>query len=136
MNTTLLSGRISKDPELRYTQSNTAVTSFDLAVDRRDENKNTDFFPCVAWKKTGELVANYCSKGDKVTIRGRLQNRTWEDKDGGKHKVTEIIVDEVEFQPKKEAAPEAPKPEAPKAKPKEIPEPGYFDPLDDSSLPF
>ena len=135
MNTTILSGRISKDPELRYTQSNTAVTSFDLAVDRRDEAKTTDFFPCVAWKKTGELVANYCSKGDKVTIRGRLQNRTWEDKDGGKHKVTEIVVDEVEFQPKKTE--EAPKAEAPKPKAepkKEIPEPGYFDPTDD--LPF
>lgn len=133
MNLWIASGRLTNDPELRYTQSNTPVASFDIAIDRRDENKTTDFFPCTAWKKTGELVAKYCHKGDKVTLRGRLQNRSWEDKDGNKRKVTEVIVDEIEFQPKssEESKLEAPKPEAPK---KEIPEPGYFDPTGD--LPF
>lgn len=134
MNIWIVSGRLTKDPELRYTQNNTAVASFDIAVDRRDENKTTDFFPCVAWKKTGELVSKYCHKGDKVTLRGRVQNREWEDKDGNKRKTTEVIVDEIEFQPK--AVSEEPKPGPAKPK-KEIPEPGYFDPPeDDENLPF
>lgn len=129
----IASGRLTKDPDLRYTTSNTPVASFDIAVDRRDENKTTDFFPCVAWKKTGELVSKYCHKGDKVTLRGRPQNRSWEDKDGNKHKVTEIIVDEIEFQPKAEVKPTEPEPKA--EAPKEIPEPGYFDPTGDD-VPF
>ena len=128
MNIWIVSGRLTKDPELRYTQNNTAVASFDIAVDRRDENKTTDFFPCVAWKKTGELVSKYCHKGDKVTLRGRVQNREWEDKDGNKRRTTEVIVDEIEFQPKGEAKaeekPDLPPAVAKPAQPKEIPEPG------------
>ena len=135
MQVVIMSGRLTSDLEIKYTTSNTAVCSFNLAVDRRDADNTTDFFKCVAWKKTAELMGKYCHKGDKVTIRGRAQNRKWEDKEGGKHEVTEFIVDEVEFSPKGETKAET-KPE-PKPEPKkEIPEPGYFDPYDDSSLPF
>jgi len=133
MNIVLLSGRLTRDPDQRYTASNTAVASFGLAVDRRDADNTTDFFSCTAWKKTAELIAKYCHKGDKITLRGRLQVRKWEDNDGKKHEVTEIVVDEVEFSPKTNAEP---KPE-PKPEPKkEIPEPGYFDGLDNIDTPF
>ena len=146
MNITILSGRLTQDPELRYTQSNTPVATFCLAVDRRDENKTTDFFNCVAWQKTGELVSKYVSKGDKVTIRGRLQNRSWNDKEGNKRTVTEIIVDEVEFQPKSESAKPAqmekpaPAPQsapAPQPTPQPAPKPeqAYYT-FDDDNLPF
>ncbi len=146
MNITILSGRLTQDPELRYTQSNTPVATFCLAVDRRDENKTTDFFNCVAWQKTGELVSKYVSKGDKVTIRGRLQNRSWNDKEGNKRTVTEIIVDEVEFQPKSESAKPAqmekpaPAPQSapapqPTPQPAPKPEPAYYT-FDDGDTPF
>ena len=146
MNITILSGRLTQDPELRYTQSNTPVATFCLAVDRRDENKTTDFFNCVAWQKTGELVSKYVSKGDKVTIRGRLQNRSWNDKEGNKRTVTEIIVDEVEFQPKSESAKPtqmekpAPAPQsapAPQPTPQPAPKPeqAYYT-FDDGDTPF
>lgn len=143
-----MSGRLTKDPELRYTTNNTAVTTFSLAVDRRDENKTTDFFNCIAWQKTGELISKYVKKGDKITIRGRLQNRSWEDKEGSKHSVTETIVDEVEFQPKSESAKPAqmekpapapapapqPRPQ-PAPQPAPQPEPVYYT-LDDDNVPF
>lgn len=118
MNLVIMSGRIC-DNELttRYTQNNTAVLSFRLAVDRRDssEEKKADFFSCIAWKKTAELMAQYCGKGDKITIRGDLRNRAWEDQEGKKHTVAEIWVNEVEFPSKQQTAPQtaAPQPTAP-----------------------
>lgn len=133
MNLVVMSGRLTKDPDNKYTANNNAVTTFNLAVDRRDEQKNTDFFPCVAWKKTAELIAKYCSKGDKITLRGRLQNRSWEDNDGDKHTVTEIIVDEVEFQPKNTEKAEKPV-EKPKPAPKKQEE-EFYD-LDALDVPF
>ena len=93
-------GRLTKDPETRYTQTNIAVTNFTIAVDRRfkkDNDVNVDFFDCVAWRTTGEFVGKYFTKGKPIAICGSLQNRSWEGEDGKKNYKTEIIVDEANF---------------------------------------
>ena len=100
MNKSILTGRLTKDPELRYTGTNIPVVSFTLAVDRRfkkEGEQQADFIPIVAWQKTAEFCNNYFRKGQKVAIIGRIQTRTWDDTDGKKHYVTEIVADEVEF---------------------------------------
>lgn len=101
MNKVILMGRLTKDPELRYTQNNIPVCNFTLAVDRRfskqDEEKQTDFIPVVAWQKTAEFCSKYFSKGRKVAVAGRIETRTWEDDQKVKHYVTEVIAEEVDF---------------------------------------
>jgi len=107
MNKVILLGRLTKDVELRYTQhSNTAVASFALAVDRKftkaGEEKQTDFFNIVAWNKLAETASEHLKKGMRVGIIGKLQNRSWDDEQGNKHYITEIIVEELNFiDPKK-----------------------------------
>lgn len=101
MNKVILIGRLTKDPDLRYTQSGTAVASFTLAVNRRFANQNgereTDFINCVAWNKFAEFVANYFTKGQQMALEGRLQVRSYEG-DGGKRRwVTEVVVEQMEF---------------------------------------
>lgn len=102
LNKIVLQGRLCKDPELRYTQSGTAVTSFTLAVDRDMKNKETgekatDFIDCVAWRNTAEFAANYFSKGRMAVVEGRLQIRGWTDKDGNKRKSAEVLVGSLYF---------------------------------------
>ena len=100
MNKVLLIGRMTKDPETRYTQSGTAVATFTLAVDRRfkkDGQPSADFISCVAWNKLAEVIANNLVKGRKVGIEGRLQVRSYDAQDGSKRYVTEVIVDELDF---------------------------------------
>ena len=102
MNKIIIKGRITKEIELKYTQaSNTAVVSFTVAVNRdfvkQGEERQTDFINCVAYGKTAEFVSKYFSKGQEILLTGRLQNRNWEDEQGQKHYVTEIIVENVEF---------------------------------------
>ena len=109
MNTIVLIGRLTRDPELKYTNSGTAVCNFSIAVGRdykRDNEPDVDFFNCVAWTKTAELVAQYMSKGSLIGVQGRVQNRSW-DKDGQKHYVTEIVAEKVQFlDPKEKAEPQ------------------------------
>jgi len=100
MNKAFLIGRLTRDPELRYTQSNIPVCNFTLAVDRRFKQENgpqADFIPIVAWQKTAEFCAKYFQKGRKVAVSGRIETRTWEDDQGVKHYVTEVIAEEVDF---------------------------------------
>ena len=101
MNKIMLIGRLTKDPELRYTQSGTAVASFTLAVDRRFPNQNgereADFINCVAWNKSAEFVANYFHKGKQMALEGRLQVRSYEGDDGQRRWVTEVVVEQMEF---------------------------------------
>lgn len=100
MNHVTLIGRLTKDPEVRYTQSGTAVGTFTLAVDRRvqkDKPKEADFIPCVVWSKTAEIVGNWCKKGKQVGIEGRIQVRSYDAKDGSKRYVTEVIVSNLEL---------------------------------------
>ncbi len=97
MNNISLVGRITVDPELKYTQSNFPVISFTVAVDRPTQEKQTDFIPCVAWRKTAEFVSKYFSKGSKIALVGSLQSRKWQDKDGKSRTSIEVLVDRVEF---------------------------------------
>ena len=102
MNKVILMGRLTRDPEVRYTQTNnTLVASFSLAVNRRfvrqGEERQADFFNIVAWSKLGEFCSKYFKKGQQVGIIGRLQTRTLDDDQGTKHYVTEVIAEEAYF---------------------------------------
>ncbi len=101
LNRVVLIGRLTADPELRYTQNGTAVASFSLAVERPfkkpDGGKETDFIPIVAWRKLAEVCSNYLSKGSTVAVEGRIQIRSYQAQDGSKRYVTEVISDNVKF---------------------------------------
>ena len=102
MNKVILMGRLTRDPEVRYTQTNnTLVASFSLAVNRRftrqGEERQADFINVVAWSKTGEFVSKYFKKGQQVAVVGRLQTRTWDDDKGQKHYITEVVAEETYF---------------------------------------
>ena len=101
LNRIILMGRLTRDPELRHTQSGTAVASFTLAVDRdrKDQNgeKATDFIDIVAWRNTADFVSKYFSKGRMAVVEGRLQIREWTDRDGGKRRSAEVVADDVYF---------------------------------------
>lgn len=96
-----LMGRLTKDPELRYTQSQTPVASFTLACDRdfrdKDGERPTDFIPVTAWRQTAEFVDRYFRKGDMMAVSGRLQMREWTDKDGNRRTVAEVVADSAYF---------------------------------------
>jgi len=102
MNKVVLMGRLTKDPEVRYTQNtNTLVASFSLAVNRRfakqGEERQADFINVVAWSKTGEFCSKYFKKGQQVGIIGRIQTRNWEDENQQKHYITEVVAEEAYF---------------------------------------
>lgn len=101
MNKVLLIGRLTANPELKYTTSNNAVTTFSIAVDRNFKNENgnkeADFINIVAWNKKAELIHQYLKKGDRVGIVGRLQVRKYQNERGENRYVTEVVADEVEF---------------------------------------
>ena len=102
LNHIVIMGRLTRDPELRYTQSQTPVASFTLAVDRdfggRDGGeRQTDFIDCVAWRSTAEFVSKYFQKGSMAVASGRLQLRDWTDRDGNKRRSAEVVVDNVYF---------------------------------------
>ena len=112
MNKVILMGRLTRDPEVRYTQTNnTVVASFSLAVNRRfvrqGEERQADFINIVAWSKLGEFCSKYFKKGQQVGVIGRLQTRTWDD-DKGRHYITEVVAEEayymqINFESKPEA---------------------------------
>ena len=102
LNKIIIMGRLTRDPELRHTQTGTAVASFSLAVDRDFKDKatgdrTTDFIDVVAWRQTGEFVSRYFTKGRMAVVEGRLQIRDWTDKEGGKRRSAEVIADNVYF---------------------------------------
>ncbi len=101
LNRVALIGRLTKEPDLRYTPSGIAVSNFTLAVDRNFKNaqgeRETDFLPCVAYRQLAELVANYLDKGRLASVEGRIQVRTYTTQDGQKRWVTEIIAENVFF---------------------------------------
>ena len=101
MNKVILMGRLTRDPEVRYTQSNTVVTSFSIAVNRRfarqGEERQADFFNIVAWNKAGEFAGKYFKKGQQIAVTGRLQTRNWDDDQGQKHYITEVVAEELDF---------------------------------------
>lgn len=109
LNKIILHGRLTRDPELRNTQSGTPVASFTVAVDRdyasQGEERQTDFIDCVAWRQGGEFVAKYFRKGQLILVEGRLTSRKWEDRDGNKRTSWEVITDHTWFgEPKRDGS--------------------------------
>lgn len=133
LNNINLMGRLTRDPDLRATNSGTSVASFTLAVDRDyagdDGNRETDFIDCVAWRSTAEFVSKYFKKGSMAVVNGRLQLRDWTDKEGNRRRSAEVLVGSVYFGESKRG--QASEPEtAPKERFTELPED------DDGELPF
>ena len=108
MNKVFLIGRLTRDPELRYTGSNTPVATFSIAINRNFTNsageREADFINIVVWRKQAENVKNYLQQGSQVAIDGRIQTRNYEDKEGQKRYVTEVVADNVEFLGSKNSA--------------------------------
>ena len=137
LNKIILMGRLTRDPELRHTQSNTPVASFTLAVDRdRKENgeRKTDFFDCIAWGKRGEFVSQWFTKGQMAIVCGRLESRNWEDRNGNKRVSIEINADEIQFgeskKSREEGAQDAPRRSA------SVSADDFSELDDDSDVPF
>lgn len=101
LNHIIIMGRLTKDVEIRYTQSQTPVASFTLACDRDYQQggseRQTDFIDCVAWRQTAEFVSKYFAKGSMAIVSGRLQIRDWTDREGNKRKSAEIVADNIYF---------------------------------------
>lgn len=133
LNTITIMGRMTKDPERRMTPQGTPVTSFTLAVERdfaaNGAEKETDFIDCVAWRNTAEFVTRYFGKGRMAIVSGRLQIRTWTDKDGSKRRAAEVVANEVYFGDSKQKSSEDNASVAPY--PSQVPN---LEPMDD--LPF
>lgn len=109
VNKTIIQGRLVRDPELRRTQSGTAVASFTVAwSEKHKETEKKLFLPCVAWKNSAEFVANYFSKGSEIVVEGSLTSRQWQDKNGNNRETVELVVDRLHFcGPKRDSQPTA-----------------------------
>ena len=131
LNRIIVMGRMTRDPELRRTNSGTAVASFAVAVDRdfksQSGEKETDFIDVVAWRNTAEFVSKYFSKGRMAVVEGRLQLRDWTDKDGNKRRTAEIVADSVYFGDSKRDGVDAAQSD---------PQGGFSEIADDGDLPF
>lgn len=100
LNRAIMMGRLCADPELKHTQTQVAVCSFRIAVDRdysKNDQKETDFFDVVAWRATAEFICKYFAKGRMIVVDGRMQNRPWTDRDGNKRVATELVADNAYF---------------------------------------
>lgn len=114
LNKIIIMGRLTRDPEMRHTQTGTAVASLTLACDRdfkpQNGEKETDFIDVVVWGKTAEFAANNFTKGRMAIVEGRLQVRNWQDKDGNKRKTTEVVADRMYFGDSKQEGKKQPAP--------------------------
>lgn len=131
LNSVVLIGRLTKDVDLRHTNTGTSVATFSIANNKTytmggEKKEQVSFFNCVAWGKLGELMAQYCRKGHRVGLEGRLQQRTWE-KDGEKRSTVEIVVENLQFLQPKDGAEH---PDVPAATPAEPA------PFNDNDIPF
>lgn len=102
LNRVILIGRLTRDPELKYLQSGTAVARFSIANNRKystagEKKEQVSFFDCIAWSKLAEMLTEYCKKGQRIGIEGRLQQRSWDDQEGKKRSSVEIVVENVQF---------------------------------------
>jgi single-strand DNA-binding protein len=107
MNTTILSGRLTKDPDVRHTQDDKCIARFTLAVDRRFKKDEADFISCVAFGKTAEFIEKYLQKGTKIIVEGRIQTGSYTDKNDKKVYTTDVVVEQVEFAESKRATVES-----------------------------
>ena len=128
MNKWIGMGRLTRDPEIRQSQGDMTIARYTLAIDRKkkDGEQSADFIPVVAFGKAGEFVENYCHKGTKLVVSGRIQTGSYTNKDGQKVYTTEIVADEQEFAESKKSA-ESKEP---------VTEDGFMDASVDDSLPF
>jgi len=102
MNTVSIIGRVGQDPTIKYTATGKAVANFSIAVENGyGDQKVASWIPIVAWEKTAELIGKFVARGSQVAVEGRLQQRSWEDKDGNKRSVIEVIANRVDFLTKK-----------------------------------
>lgn len=101
MNKAILMGRLTRDPEMRTTSSNISVCTFTLAIDRKFKNaageKQADFIQIVAWRQLAEFCSKYFHKGSRMLVTGTIQSRSWDDTEGKRHSVTEVVADDIEF---------------------------------------
>jgi len=102
LNKVILIGRLTNDPELKYTQGGTPVANFSLASNRsytvnNEKKEIVSFFTCIAWNKLGEIIAQYCKKGNRIGVEGRLQQRSWEDDNGNKRSTVEVVLETFQF---------------------------------------
>lgn len=95
MNSVNIIGRLTRDPELRKTSNGRSVTNFCLAVNRA--NEDADFIDCVAWSETADLACKYLSKGSQIGVSGRIQSRTYDDKNGNSRKIVEVVIERMQF---------------------------------------
>ena len=139
MNKAIIMGRLTKDPEVRYTQSGEpmAIARYTLAVNKRFKKQgeaDADFIPCVAFGKNGEFAEKYLAKGRQVAVVGRLQVRNWEDNEGKKRVTTEVVVEEHYF-----AESKSEKADKPQSKKQDSDTEGFYpidDSVEDEDLPF
>ena len=117
LNKAILMGRLTRDPELRYTQNNTPVVAFSIAVDRNYSGKGaerqTDFIDIVAWRHTAEFVSQWFTKGQMIVVVGSIQSRRWQDKNGSNRTSIEVVADEVQFGESKRSRDAGGQPSAP-----------------------
>ena len=102
LNRVILIGRLTRDPEMRYTPAGTAVASFALANGKTftqsgEKKEQVSYFDCIAWSKLGEIIAEYCKKGSKIAVEGRAQQSRWDDQDGKKRSKIEFVVENFQF---------------------------------------
>ena len=136
INKVILMGRLTRDPEMRHTNSGTPVTTFSIAIDNGyGDNKRTDFVNCLAWNKTAEFVTKYFTKGKMIIVIGRISTRSWETQDGKRAYATEVVANEVTFGESK-TSPQLNTPQT-AAQPPMQDDDDDFTPLDeDDDLPF
>lgn len=146
INKAILMGRLTRDPELRHTNSGTPVCSFSIAINNGyGENQTTDFINCVAWNKQAEFVERNFSKGKMIIVVGRIQTRTWEGTDGKKNYATEVVANEVSFGESKRSSeeggaggferPQSAAPDMP-SMPEALSDSGFVPQETDDDLPF
>ena len=137
INKVILMGRLTRDPEMRHTNSGTPVTTFSIAIDNGyGDNKRTDFVNCIAWNKTAEFVSKHFTKGKMIIVIGRITTRSWETQDGKRAYATEVIANEVNFGETK-SSPQLNTPQTAAQQPMQDDD-DDFTPLDeeDDDLPF
>lgn len=135
LNRCIFVGRLTRDPEIRYTPSGTAVASFSIANGRTfqqtgEKKEQVNYFDCIAWSKLGEIITEHCKKGQMLAIEGHLQQSRWDDQDGKKRSKVEIIVDTFQFLGGKKAE------EGNEGLGKEVDLPAVDNPFSDDDVPF
>ena len=143
INKAILMGRLTRDPEIRHTNSGTPVCSFSIAINNGyGENQTTDFINCVAWNKQAEFIERNFSKGKMIIVVGRIQTRTWEGTDGKKNYVTEVVANEVSFGESRRSSEEAgvsserPQSTYVPSMPDDLSDEGFIPQETDDDLPF